>query len=83
MHCTHAAPLPPLQVLELYAAGRENGVVLGVGAQCAAAVLVHEGLQDPRTLLRSGVAGEALTTWTAQLLGGKGGKPLDEAVSSP
>jgi len=68
-------------VLELYAAGRENGVVLGVGAQCAAAVLVHEGLQDPRTLLRSSVAGEALTSWTAQLLGGKGGKPLEEAVA--
>lgn len=69
-----------IQVLELYAAGRENGVVLGVGAQCASAVLVHEGLPDPRTLLRSGVAGEALTAWTARLLGGKGGA-LDEEVA--
>ena len=68
-------------MLELYAAGRENGVVLGVGAQCAAAVLVHEGLQDPRTLLRSSVAGEALTSWTARLLGGKGGKPLEEEAA--
>ena len=32
-------------MLELYAAGRENGIVLSVGAQCTAAVLVHEGLQ--------------------------------------
>ena len=45
---TFAAPnvyLASAPVLELYAAGRENGVVLGVGAQCTAAVLVHEGLQ--------------------------------------
>lgn len=57
---------PP--VFELYAAGRENGVVLGCGEQVTYAVLVHEGLPDPRTLLRSKVAGEALTEWTARAL---------------
>ena len=45
-------------VLELYAAGRENGVVLGCGSECTYAVLVHEGLPDPRTQLRSDIAGE-------------------------
>ena len=81
---TFAAPnvyLASAPVLELYAAGRENGVVLGVGAQCTATVLVHEGLQDPRTLLRSNVAGEALTAHTAALLGSKGGAPLEEAAA--
>jgi actin len=69
---------PP--VLELYAAGRENGVVLGMGAQVTSAVLVHEGLPDPRTLTRSKVAGEALTAWAAQTLA-KGGAALDEAAA--
>ena len=46
-------------VLELYAAGHENGVVLGSGAECTYAVLVHEGLPDPRTLMRSNIAGDA------------------------
>jgi len=55
-------------VFELYASGRENGVVVGSGAQCSYAVLMHEGLHDPRTLLRSDVAGDALDAWSAQLL---------------
>ena len=68
---TFAAPhvyigSPP--VFEMYAYGRENGVVLGSGAQCTYAVLVHEGLPDPRTLLRSSVAGETLTKWSAHVL---------------
>ena len=61
------------QVFELYAAGKENGVVLGCGEQSTYAVLVHEGLPDPRTQLRSAVAGEALTAWTAKLLSECGG----------
>lgn len=64
-------------MFELYASGRENGVVVGVGAQCSYAVLMHEGLHDPRTLLRSSVAGEALDAWTAQLLGGAGGAAIE------
>ena len=57
---------PP--VFELYAAGRENGVVVGVGAQCTYAVLIHEGLPDPRTQTRMGVAGDALTAHTKAIL---------------
>ena len=65
-------------VFELYAAGRENGVVVGCGAQCSYAVLVHEGLPDPRTQVRSNVAGNALTAHAATILQqcaaeGKGG----------
>jgi len=71
---------PP--VLELYAAGRENGVVVGSGAQCTYAVLVHEGLPDPRTLLRLDVAGEGLSAWAARTLSGKGGAPLDEQTAT-
>jgi len=68
-------------VLELYAAGRENGVVVGCGAQCTYAVLMHEGLPDVRTQLRSNVAGEALTQWTAKLLGQEGAGALDSTVA--
>jgi hypothetical protein len=57
---------PP--VFELYAAGRENGVVLGCGGDCTYVVLLHEGLPDPRTLMRGSVAGAALTAHTARLL---------------
>lgn len=64
-------------VLELYAAGRENGVIVGCGAECTYAVLVHEGLPDPRTQQRSNIAGDALSAWTAELLGkSAGGAPL-------
>lgn len=55
-------------VFELYAAGKENGVVLGCGAECTYALLMHEGLPDPRTLVRSDVAGEALTRHTQSVL---------------
>ena len=60
-------------VFELYAAGRENGVVVGCGAQCTYAVLVHEGLPDVRTMVRSDVAGDALTAYTATILKGIAG----------
>lgn len=66
-----AAPavfVAPPPVFELYASGRENGVVVGVGEQVAYALLVHEGQPDPRTLVRSSVAGEALTAWAARRL---------------
>ena len=66
---------PP--VFELYAAGRENGVVLGSGADCTYAVMVHEGLPDPRTLLRGSVAGTVLTTHAASVLAGVTGGALD------
>lgn len=81
---TFAAPgvyTSPSCVLELYAAGRENGVVLGCGAACSYAVLVHEGLPDPRTQLRSDVAGDALTAWTAEILQKAGGQGVTEAVA--
>lgn len=57
---------PP--VFELYASGRENGVVLGCGGDCTYAVLLHEGLPDPRTLMRGSVAGAALTAHTGRQL---------------
>jgi len=69
-------------VLELYAAGHENGVVLGCGAECTYAVLVHEGLPDPRTQLRSNVAGDALTAWTADLLTKSSGGPVDLSAAA-
>ena len=72
----------PPPVFELYASGRENGIVVGAGAQCTYAVLMHEGLHDPRTLLRSNVAGEALDAWTAELLQkASGGALLDPAAA--
>ena len=65
-------------ILELYAAGRENGVVVGCGAGCTYAVLVHEGLPDPRTLFRSDIAGDALTAYTARVLqAANGGGSID------
>ncbi|KAL1524795.1 hypothetical protein AB1Y20_019675 [Prymnesium parvum] len=79
---TFAAPAvfsSPPPVFELYASGKENGVVVGLGAQCTYAVLMHEGLHDPRTLLRSDVAGEALDRWTAQLLQQVSGGAVDLA----
>ena len=57
---------PP--AFELYASGRENGVVVGCGAQCSYAVLIHEGLPDPRTQQRSSTAGDALTAFAAKAL---------------
>ena len=60
-------------VFELYAAGRENGVVLGTGHQMSYAVLVHEGLPDMRTAVRMRTAGEALTQHAATVLGGSSG----------
>mmetsp|Transcript_69 Transcript_69/g.184 ORF Transcript_69/g.184 Transcript_69/m.184 type:complete len:356 (+) Transcript_69:55-1122(+) len=57
---------PP--VFELYAAGKESGVVLGCGAECTYAVLLHEGLPDPRTMLRGSVAGQQLTAHAATVL---------------
>ena len=60
-------------VFELYASNRENGVVLGCGAECTYALLMHEGLPDPRTLVRSDVAGDALTQHTASILQQLGG----------
>lgn len=69
-------------VLELYAAGRENGVVVGSGAECTYAVLVHEGLPDPRTLLRSNIAGDALSGWASELLGKSAGGPVDLAAAT-
>ena len=70
-------------VFEMYAAGRENGVILGCGEQCTYALLMHEGLPDPRTLQRSDVAGAALTQHTAALLAraGGGGSPVDAATA--
>lgn len=68
---------PP--VFELCAAGRESGVVVGCGAQCTYAVLVHEGLPDPRTALRSGVTGDALTGWTGKRLAKQAGSSLTAA----
>ena len=83
---TFAAPhvyigSPP--VFEMYAYGRENGVVLGSGAQCTYAVLVHEGLPDPRTLLRSSVAGETLTSGARvlQQAAGGGGAAVPDALA--
>lgn len=70
----------PPPVFELYASGRENGVVLGIGAQCSYAVVMHEGLHDARTQLRSGVAGEALDDWVARLLQ-KGGAQVDASTA--
>ena len=77
---THACwpGLPRIQAVFIrfvcrYAAGQENGVVVGSGAQCTYAVLVHEGLPDPRTLLRSDVAGDALTQNAAVLLSSEAG----------
>ena len=58
----------PAPVFELYAAGRENGVVVGSGAQGTYAVCIHEGLPDPRTMVRSEVAGDALTLHTQKVL---------------
>lgn len=81
---TFAAPgvyTTPAAVLELYAAGRENGVIVGCGAQCTYAVLVHEGLPDPRTQLRSHVAGDALTAWTADLLTKAGAAGVSAALA--
>jgi len=68
-------------VFELYADGRENGVVVGCGSQCSYAVLVHEGLPDPRTQLRSTVAGEALDSWTAKTVQAAAGCSLEPAVA--
>jgi actin-related protein len=73
-------------VFELYASGRENGVVLGCGAECTYALLMHEGLPDARTLVRSDVAGDALTKHTQsvlqQLAGGGGEVPLSAAAKA-
>mmetsp|Transcript_23167 Transcript_23167/g.59092 ORF Transcript_23167/g.59092 Transcript_23167/m.59092 type:complete len:361 (+) Transcript_23167:114-1196(+) len=69
-------------VLELYAAGQENGVVVGCGAECTYAVLVHEGLPDPRTQMRSDVAGDALTAWAADLLSKSAGASVDKVTAA-
>ena len=68
-------------VFELYAAGSENGVVLGCGAECAYSLLIHEGLPDSRTLVRSDVAGDALTQHAATVLGQLAGATIPLTVA--
>ena len=68
-------------VFELYAAGSENGVVLGCGAECTYSILVHEGLPDSRTLVRSDVAGDALTQHAASVLQQLGGAAVPLAAA--
>jgi len=68
-------------VFELYAAGRESGVIVGCGGDCTYAVLMHEGLADPRTLIRGSVAGAQLTAHAASLLAAAAGAALSPAVA--
>ena len=68
-------------VLEMYTANRENGVIVGCGAQCTYAVLMHEGLPDPRTQLRSDVAGDALDGWVASVLAKAGAGAVGEEAA--
>jgi hypothetical protein len=71
-------------IFELYATGRENGVVLGCGEECTYALLVHEGLPDARTQVRSDFAGSALTAHAAATLqraAAGGGAPIDLATA--
>ena len=58
------------QILELYASGKEDGVLLGVGHTSTYAVLLHEGLPDPRTMVRSSIAGKELDMHVQKLLHG-------------